>query len=330
MNTYAYMAILVAFLVYILLYNIKFSSSTDHFFNKEDCNALRGFWCIVIILVHVPYSYQNLIQDMIGSFAYIGVSFFFMTSAFGLSLGYKNNKKETHDFWLNRLKKILFPCFFVNIISMFLLIMQGEKISVNNLLVLNSWVQWLLFCYLIFYFSKFFTPKYTKIIMCALISIFSICTYSFSHKLNVTTWHTEIYGFIWGIILFEYFNEFKYIVNKNWSRNLGILYLASIITGLMYIKYKSVFFFGDYILKIFLGLMLLMLLLTANLRLKIGNNINRFLGNISYEVYLLQWAVFNFVVNMVDGIQSGEFILISIFLTIVLAYVPYFASKKII
>lgn len=42
----------------------------------EDTTFLKGFWCIIVVLVHVPVAYQNRIQDILGSFAYVGVTFF--------------------------------------------------------------------------------------------------------------------------------------------------------------------------------------------------------------------------------------------------------------
>ena len=86
MVTNLIMFCILIFLGLTLLMGAQISDTDGHFFNKENSNALRGFWCLIVILVHVPVAYQNRIQDMIGSFAYIGVTFFFMTSAYGLRL----------------------------------------------------------------------------------------------------------------------------------------------------------------------------------------------------------------------------------------------------
>lgn len=78
------MGILVLALAGITLWGIKYDPNKNSFMSIEDTTFLRGFWCIIVVLVHVPEAYQNGIQDMLGSFAYIGVTFFFMTSAYGL------------------------------------------------------------------------------------------------------------------------------------------------------------------------------------------------------------------------------------------------------
>ena len=57
---------LVLFLVAVLVVGIQ-EQENNHFFDKENTNALRGFWCLIVVLVHIPLLYQNRIQDMIGS-----------------------------------------------------------------------------------------------------------------------------------------------------------------------------------------------------------------------------------------------------------------------
>ena len=58
---------IVCFLVAVLVVGTK-KQEDSHFFDKENTNALRGFWCLIVVLVHIPLLYQNRIQDMIGSF----------------------------------------------------------------------------------------------------------------------------------------------------------------------------------------------------------------------------------------------------------------------
>lgn len=102
--------------------------------------AMRGFWCIIVILVHIPAVYQNRIQDLMGSFAYIGVTFFFMTSAYGLKVGAKKNPDSTKVFWRRRLPKLLIPMFLVNVLTMVMHLIECKDISPLDLLSVNMWV----------------------------------------------------------------------------------------------------------------------------------------------------------------------------------------------
>ena len=119
MSTYLIMTAIVLFLICELAIGAKYQPDSAHFFDIDNTNAMRGFWCLIVILVHIPAAYQNPIQDMLGSFAYIGVTFFFMTSAYGLSLAQKKNPNSIYSFWRRRLPKLLIPCLVVNVVGLF-------------------------------------------------------------------------------------------------------------------------------------------------------------------------------------------------------------------
>ena len=151
MITYAIMALIVLFLAFELLYKAEYRPDDTHLFNKQNSNAMRGFWCLIVIFVHIPAAYQNRIQDMIGSFAYIGVTFFFMTSAYGLKLGIEKDPVSIRYFWRKRFPRLLIPMFLVNIVSMIFRAIEGNELSFSTLININGWVQWLLVCYLMFW-----------------------------------------------------------------------------------------------------------------------------------------------------------------------------------
>ena len=143
---------IVLFLVAVLIVGLQ-KQRDGHFFDKKNTNALRGFWCLIVVLVHIPLLYQNRVQDMIGSFAYIGVTFFFMTSAYGLRLQMENNPKKVNAFWKNRLPKLLIPCAVVNLFSVTLKMWTREEVQLIELVKINDWVIWLLICYFFFWMS---------------------------------------------------------------------------------------------------------------------------------------------------------------------------------
>lgn len=151
MITYAIMALIMLFLAFELLYKAEYMPEGNHLFDKQNSNAMRGFWCVIVILVHIPAAYQNRLQDMLGSFAYIGVTFFFMTSAYGLRLSIAKNPDSLKYFWRKRLPKLLIPMLLVNIVSLIYHLVEGKGISFSTLINFNGWVQWLLVCYVIFW-----------------------------------------------------------------------------------------------------------------------------------------------------------------------------------
>ena len=185
MVTNLIMFCILIFLGLTLLMGAQVSDTDSHFFNKENSNALRGFWCLVVVLVHIPAAYQNRIQDLIGSFAYIGVTFFFMTSAYGLRLSI--DKSSNKYFWRIRLPKLLIPCLVVNILGIAISFIRGDEISIWSLISINDWVLWLLVCYFIFWITYKFIGGYQDTIICLLTIAFSITVYLFKDQIARTT-----------------------------------------------------------------------------------------------------------------------------------------------
>lgn len=151
MITYARMLALLSLYAMVVLLGVKYQPDKDSFFDTHDTLMLRGLFCIIVVLVHVPASYQNRIQDMIGSFAYIGVTFFFMTSAYGLKWSTLHKKNYLHHFWRKRLPAILLPQLLANVISACINVASGEQVSFLTFIYVDSWVRILLLFYLVFW-----------------------------------------------------------------------------------------------------------------------------------------------------------------------------------
>ena len=101
----------------------------------------------------------------------------------------------------------------------------------------------------------------------------------------------------------------------------------SIGMGLCYLKFKPVVFWGDYLLKIVLGLFLLAFLLFVNTKINFGNKLSAFLGRISFEVYLTHGLVFRILDNLMPGVNSGVFILMSLLITVILSAVEKYINQ---
>lgn len=332
MSTYIIMSAIILFLICELVIGAKYQSESDHFFDLGNTNAMRGFWCLIVILVHIPVAYQNPIQDMIGSFAYIGVTFFFMTSAYGLSLAQKKNPNSINSFWRRRLPKLLIPCLVVNVVGLFFNAIVGGSIELSNIIRINGWVQWLLVCYFAFWLChKFIGGGYQDILTCVLVVLFSGLVYILKARglIENTTWCTEIFGFVWGIILFYIKDKIVVFCRNSWIIKCIIFCLAAGVSGIAYLKMKTTLIWGDYVLKIVLGLAIISFILLLNAKINIGNKVSTHLGNISFEVYLLHHTVFGFVSILLPDLLSGYFIMISIFVTVAISIVAHKCSNFI-
>ena len=328
------MLILLGLLVGTLSFQSKYEpNGNDAFFDINNSKAMRGFWCIVVILVHVPAEHQNQIQDMIGSFAYIGVSFFFMTSAFGLATNLKKHN-TLRGFWLMRLPNLLIPDWLVNLVFAILSLVFLHSPLPWSIIVINPWVKNLLVCYFFFWVSCLFfkTEKARTIGIITGVFLFSFVfkILDILTDIELRIWYTELFGFIWGILLYRYYEPIKHIFQKHWKNCCIILLITSLLLGILYLYLKPVVFFGDYCLKIVLGLSILSLILALNSKIRIGNKVNLFLGEISFEVYLIHEWAFTFVSKWFPNLCSSVFILLSIIITILFSTIIHHIAKKLI
>ena len=160
MLTYALMALLVLGIAPATLWGAKYAPEKDSFMSMDDATFLRGFWCLIVVLVHVPAAYQNRIQDLLGSFAYIGVTFFFLTSAFGLKYSAANKPEYMKHFWRRRLPPLLIPGLIAHALSVLTASLGGAKISALSFLDIHAWVKVLLVYYLLFWIIYGVLPRW--------------------------------------------------------------------------------------------------------------------------------------------------------------------------
>lgn len=329
MLTNLIMAGILLFLAGLLLAGAKFRPDGAHFFDRENSGAMRGFWCLIVVLVHVPAGYQNRLQDMLGSFAYVGVTFFFLTSAYGLRLAAEKRPESIRYFWRHRLPKLLVPCVLANAVRMAAYAAGGSRVSPWMLVRIGGWVRWLLVCYLIFWLCyRFLSEKYRDWAVCGLAAVFSLVVYGM--KPDTTTWCPEVLGFAWGILLGRWKNRFTGWTDKGWlAKNAGLCLLAGIL-GVGYLMGKGIPFWGDYVLKIVLGVAILGFVLGLNTKISMGNRVSRLLGTISYEVFLLHDVSFFVLEKAFPGLNSGVFILMSLLVTAALSLAVQRISARIL
>lgn len=311
-----------AFLGYLLLVPDK-QRKAVMFFDLNTTGSLRGIWALVVLMVHIPSSYQNPVQDMIGSFAYVGVTFFFMTSGYGLFLSMEKKPNFLKNFWRKRLPGLLLPMLISNIVFVVAKFWLKLEWSFQDVFMVTGWVKQLLIFYGIFWIIYGVLPETLPQrsktgLFIAAIALFSITAYA-GWLSFITVWPTESFGFIYGALLYRYRDHFVRFATSGWVVKCAVACVLSAVTGVGYLMLKHWVFFGDYLLKILLGALILLLLLLWNAKKPIGNYVAKFLGSISYEIYLLHGAVFVILQACRTDWNSGVFVASSILVTVLIA-----------
>lgn len=320
MTTMLIMLAIILTLAVIVIAGCR-KASDETFFDINNSNVMRGAFSIIILFVHVPQGYTNRIQDMIGSFAYVGVTFFFMTSAYGLMLGFLKNPDSIKRFWKKRLLKLFLPMGLINVLFFIITFLDNGELNLSRLLSINNWVAQLILFYFVFWLVFRFT-KLSNMVRASVVSgfivLFSLFAYFFAEHLPFS-WAVEAFGFIYGMLLALYKEQIYGLLNKKFMLKLSALAVLSLVFGVAYLKFKGIYFFGSYLLRLFLGLFIVLFILAINTRITFSNPASLFMGRISYEVYLIHAFVFDMISAHMPTLESGVFILSGIIITVVLS-----------
>lgn len=321
-------------LIFIIMICLKRRNceNENSFFTKEYTTALKGLAAIVVIFVHVPADYSNVLQDAIGSFGYVAVTFFFLVSSYGMQLAVENKQGYMTTFWKNRLSSLLIPMIIINIVNYGANYLFSGVSRLPLLIKFNEYVAVLLSYRLWFWcleiIGNYFrlNRKTTDLINISGVLLSSLCLYFLGES---TGWCYERLGLVWGVLLYRYFPAMlNWIKRRNLSPKI-IFIVASLVLGVLYLKYKYVYFWGAYMLKIVLGVVLLMCLFLWSYRRNFNNRILLFLGGISYEIYLFH-TTFMLLMRDYFAPPAYLFIPVTVVSTIVLAYLIDAVSKPLI
>ncbi|MGN1217193.1 MAG: acyltransferase family protein [Phocaeicola sp.] len=308
------------------------------FFSKDYTNVLKGLCCIIVIYVHFPSKYQNAFQDAIGSFAYVAVTLFFMVSAYGMMLSVEKKKSYLNTFWRNRLVSLLIPAFLVNVVATLVGGVKGNLVM-SGLVHINGYVMVLLQFCLWFYTVEIAKRKWFKnntalgdALLIGGVAISSLYLYLFVYgeRSEGAGWCFERMGLVWGIMLYRYYDRcVKWMDNRRGIKTF-VLFILSLLLGVGYLHYKTEWLWGEYLLKIVLGIVIISFLFTATSNRKFGNRVSSWLGDISYEVYLSHGMMMGLLAYYYPDLQSGWFILLTVVSTLAISTLVHSVGKPMI
>ncbi len=233
-------------------------------------------------------------------------------------------------FWRNRLAALLIPQLLVNASGLIwaILIIGGGKF--NQLLHVDHYVlvllEYCLWFNLVHLFRKYYSVSIANALLLGGVCLSSIVMYFFFDKGG---WCYERLGLVWGLLLYLNLSAIKRFVEPNIMKIIFFV-LLSLLLGIGYLTFKPVFFWGEYLLKIILGVVIIVLIFILSSKLTLGNKAINYLGNISYEVYLSHGMVMGLLTYICPKLSSGVFILSTVIITIVFSAIIHSIGKPLI
>lgn len=138
MMNYIYTLIPIALLIFAAVQGSKWNFNAATYMDKKYTNAVKGMMCVVIMYVHISNDYTNTVQNIIGSFAYVGVFTFFAISAFGCRTSVERSQSYLNQFWKKRILALFVPAILINIISFGFKVMTLNVYEVRGLYAFNQ------------------------------------------------------------------------------------------------------------------------------------------------------------------------------------------------
>ncbi|WP_296119024.1 acyltransferase family protein [uncultured Anaerobutyricum sp.] len=308
------------------------NATSEGYMSKIYTNAMKGIMCVIIMYVHIPSKFTNPIQDIIGSFAYVGVFAFFMISSFGCRTSVEKNPNYLNGFWRKRILALFIPAILINIVSFCVKLLVLNIFEMRGLYAFNQYIYAIIVAYFIFWLvwkTENIPVSKKDWIVGVICLLCSLLTYISPIKLFFI-WPTESIGFIYGLILYHHKKSIINQLENNRFIKIIALFLLSAILGVLYMRFKSFFFIGGYVLRVLLAGVLLLLFSAITMNISFEGKLIQRLGNSSYEFYLGHLAVISIIARIFPQISSGAFITIVAFVTLIIAVLISKSSNIII
>lgn len=322
----------IGVLGFVVVQGSSLNLTSNGYMSRTYTNAIKGMACIIIMYVHISDEYVNPIQDIIGSFAYVGVFAFFAISAFGCRSSIEKNPGYLNNFWKKRILALFVPAILINLINFFLKLVILNIPDIRVLYAFNQYIYAIIVAYFVFWlvWKVEVIPETIKDFLVGMICLsFSLITYLSPVKLFFI-WPTESVGFVCGLLLYHQKNLLTNQLNHNHTIKTVIIFLLSIVLGILYLRFKLVFFIGGYILRAILAGILLLLFSAITMKISFEGKFIQILGNSSYEFYLAHLVVISLVGRMLQEVSSGVFIILVAIITVVMSVLISQISNSIV
>ncbi len=303
-------------------------------FNTTNTLPLRGILALLIVLHHFFVSMPSGWPPS-DFFVYLGamvVGMFFFISGYGLTISYLNKGKNyLSGFWNKRVKKIIIPLLVTiavyelankhyNLLNVFNGLKNGQTPT-----PFTWFVYTIIIYYAVYYISfKFFKIKTALAIMLIFTAIYEYVIINLNWD---SCWYSATFAINVGMYYAYYEEKIKSYLIKHTlssvialSTFIALFFLYAIING----KKQLGLPFGDFVLFWIMPLLIVFTIYFYGFK---TNKLLNFVGNISYEIYIVHGI---FVIFLQKYINNPLLYLIAIYATtITVAWLLNISTNKL-
>ena len=333
-----YILVVIIFLV-LIIKDTAYQKEIDDekYFSKIQTNCLKGICATYLLIHHICYDIKDLyiFFEPIKYMAFFIVGLFLFISGYGLMTNLLT-KENYLDGWIkNKLPNLLFSYL---VVTLFYIIIRFNIDGINIIylildVIFARTVGPLWFMTVFFGLNILFYFVFKKFRIKTGINIFLVISIAYMFILAIldvpSVWFSSIIGFWFG--LFYKYNEENFLEKfkiKYWKKLFivamlfGILFIGRLIISYLGIDSELIHAPFRNIIVILFDCLILMLCLKLNFKQGIFN----FLGNISYEIYLIH--PFILLIYKDNLYMNSLNIIMVIVLSIIFAYILSTIRRK--
>ena len=327
------MDIFILLLISLFVYLIP-KTDVDYLSNKST-KSLKGLLALLIIFHHI--SQKITTDENFSNFEYMGryiVALFFFLSGYGLYFQYSNNATYMENFLKKRLVRIFIPFFVFIVIYVIYRATLGEVVNVDFFLsfwkehsniIYNGWfINSIIVLYVIFYVS--FVRKDSKIAVYKLVFLTLVYIFWKAYQNHGDWEYVSIMAFLLGV----FWMKNRVSIDKLLEKNYFIFLVSFSILMYAFHHYedimKNIGITNKYVYYGIVGNLCTMIfvvyfLLLTN-KLNFSNKYLDFLGDISFEIYMIHGLVMHYLGKFFvsSDVNDVLYTIVVLFVSIVFAY----------
>ena len=327
------MDIFVLLLISLFVYLIP-RTDVDYLSNKST-KSLKGLLAILIIFHHI--SQKITTGENFSNFEYMGryiVALFFFLSGYGLYFQYSNNANYMKNFLRKRLVRIFIPFYVFIVIYIIYRATLGEVINVDFFLsfwkdhsniIYNGWfINSIIVLYVIFYVS--FVRKDSKTSFYILTVLTLVYIFWKAYQDHGDWEYVSIMAFLLGIFWMKNRSFIEKCIEKNYFIFLVSFSILMYIFRHYEVIMKKIDITNKYVYYGIVGNLCTMVfvvyfLLLTN-KLNFSNKYLDFLGDISFEIYMIHGLVMHYLGKFFvsSGVNDVLYTIVVLFVSIIFAY----------
>lgn len=328
------MVTIICFFILIILWGFKIDKKESYSkaLSYESTLVIKGICSVEIIIGHIGLELSDkLILYPFRKAGVLIVGIFFFISGYGLMQSLIHKKNYLEHFIKKRLLIILIPVGIVCILSsvLFTILFQNEDKNIWSIIVqILSSINWFIWEIIIYYvlfgilYKKFNTIDATKLMFLSTVCIISIC-----YVIGMDNpWYGSNLCFPLGIFVANNMEVFEKWNKKKGKLKTLVLVLLLFISIVLFYILPEHSIVGSLLGRNLAAVCFTLLVINVLSKLQIGNKLTKFLGDISFEVYLIHPLVISCLHSSIIYIKND---LIYAWLVIALSVLFGYLLKQI-